>query len=77
MLGCAVEIFVVIDTKLLFFTRDEALSDVRVGSLETKYHGLGEFVLLVCSDDRLSKLIASEDTSKDVDENSFDFSVVV
>ena len=77
LLGSAIKVLVVEDVEFLFFSRDHFLGDVRVGTLEAQHHRFVEGVLLVGFDDRGSKVIASQDSAKDVDEDGFDLWVIV
>ena len=77
LLGRAVEVLVVEDIEFFFLAGDHIFGDVRVGTLEAQHHRFLEGVLLVGLDDRSGKVVASQDSAKDVDEDGFDLWVFV
>ena len=77
LLRGGVEVFLVEDVEFLLFASDHLLGDIRVGSLEAEDHRLGEGVLLVGLDDGSGEVVASKDSTEDVDEDSFDFGIGV
>lgn len=77
LLCCGIEVINVVDSELFFTAFEHFGCDVRVGALKSEYNRLGKFELFTGFNDSFSELISEEDTSKNVNKDSFDLGVVM
>lgn len=74
---CGIKVINVVDSELFFAAFEHCGCFVRVSTLESEYNRLGKFELLTSCNDSFSELISEEDTSKNVNKDSFDLGVVM
>jgi len=77
LLSRAIEVLIIVDAHILLITGNHLLGNVRLGALEPEYDRFVKLENLVGFDDRCREAVASQDTTKDVDEDGLHLGVVL